>query len=266
MAKILSKRNIGHCAFLLFLIINVSSAAISASSQSTQQPRYVDGVESIIQSHQYVQQTPALTYWKVSPYYLSQRNESSCSLASATMLVNAARSNQTLVADQPLATQDSLLNLVKDKTWEEGVKVDGNGVTLDQMKSFVPKALEAYGLHNFTVEVIHTQDSSGEHALKLHKALLDMENSGQSFIIANFNQKFISGTMSVGHFAPLGAYDSKTKRVLIMDPDRILFEPYWVPEKRFLESMATMDEDAHKSRGYLLIKMLPEHSRTTKPQ
>ena len=264
-SKICSKLSRTRYAFLLSLIINFSTA-ISASSQSTQQPLYVRGVESIIQSHQYLQQNPSWTYWKVSPYYLAQRNESSCSLASVTMLVNAARNNHTLIADQPLATQDNLLTLVKDKTWEEGVKVDGNGVTLDQMKAFVPKALEAYGVHNFTLQVIHTLDSSGENALKLHKALLDMEKNGQLFIIANFNQKFISGTMSVGHFAPLGAYDSKTKRVLIMDPDRILFEPYWVPEKLFLESMATIDGDAHKSRGYLLIKMLPKPVKVNKPE
>jgi len=39
---------------------------------------------------------------------------------------------------------------------------------------------------------------------------------GQVLIIANFDQKFFSGTQSGGHFAPIGAYDAERKRVLLM--------------------------------------------------
>jgi hypothetical protein len=87
----------------------------------------------------------------------------------------------------------------------------------------------------------------------LHEALLQSEKD-QVFIIANFNQVFFSGTLGGGHFAPIGAYDAEKKRVLIMDPDREFFEPYWVSEQLLLKSMATRDDETQVYRGYMIIK------------
>jgi hypothetical protein len=58
------------------------------------------GVVSIIHSHEYLRENSAKTYWKISPYYLSQPTDSSCSVAAATMVLNAARSPQMLYANQ----------------------------------------------------------------------------------------------------------------------------------------------------------------------
>ncbi len=243
------------CAFLLYFVASAISFSLLGTVVHAEKPRYVHGVESIVHSHQYIREHAATIYWKVSPYYISQRNGSSCSLATSTMIVNAARSNKQLVANEQLATQNGLLTRVKNKEWSDNVKDDGNGVTLDQLHAYLPKAMEAYGLHNFTLELVHTKNSSKENQTKLHNALVESEKTGQTFIIVNFNQQFISGTESVGHFAPIGAYDSQSKRVLIMDPDRELFEPYWMPEKLLLESMATQDDTTKVYRGYLLVKM-----------
>ncbi|MCL9683372.1 phytochelatin synthase family protein [Legionella maioricensis] len=245
--------------YVFFLLINFFALSPQASIalQATQPlvPRYVSGVESILNSHQYIREHDAPLYWKLSPYYISQPTDCACSLASVVMIINAIRSSQPLAANQQLATTDNILKRVEDKSWQDNVKKGGNGVTLDEVKPLMSKALKAYGLKNFTVEVIHTKNTSKETAEKLHHDLMGAEQTGHVFIIANFNQKFISGTMSVGHFSPIGAYDAQTKRVLIMDTDRELFEPYWVPEKLFLQSMSTIDEDAHNCRGYLLIKI-----------
>jgi hypothetical protein len=239
--------------FLLFLIITLFTPfASSYSSNQPLQPRYVTGVSSIIDSHEYIRQHAAPIYWKMSPFYVSQRNDTSCSLASATMLVNASRINDVVSANQELATQDKLLAKVNDKTWAKGVAPDGDGITLDQMYSFLPKALEAYGVHHFNIEVVHVNNTPKD-ADQLHAALVNMENTGNSFIVANFDQNFFSGSMVAGHFSPIGAYDAENKRVLIMDVDRALYEPYWAPEKLVLESMATEDSSAHKNRGYLVV-------------
>ena len=40
-----------------------------------------------------------------------------------------------------------------------------------------------------------------------------------------------------------------------MDPDREFFEPYWVPEDRLLNSMATEDSDAQQNRGFVIIQL-----------
>ena len=112
--------------------------------------------------------------------------------------------------------------------------------------------MKAYNLPPTRLEVIHATRAK-DIAIKFHQALLKGEKTGRTFVIVNFDQKFISGTLSVGHFAPVGAYDVSTKRVLIMDPDRELFEPYWVPESLLLKSMETRDFDERKNRGFIIV-------------
>lgn len=241
-----------HSTFLLFLVTSIFTSFTRAETDT---PKYAFGVESISHSHQYIQQNQALLYWKLSPYYLPQLTDSSCSVATATMIVNAARSGQTFTTNQPLATQKDLLQRVNDTDWIKRVSQGGDGVTLDQLNVFMAKALEAYGVHNFTIDVVHLENNSKKNATLLHQVLMETEKTGKTFMIANFNQKFFTGTISVGHFAPVGAYDPQTKRVLIMDPDRQLYEPYWVPENLFLDAMATVDDEVNNHRGYLLVKL-----------
>lgn len=144
---------------------------------------------------------------------------------------------------------------IRESFWIKRVRQGGDGVTLDQLSILMAKSLEAYGVHNFTIEVVHLKNVSKKNESILHQALVQNEKTGKTFMMANFNQKFFTGSVSIGHFAPIGAYDSQTKQVLIMDPDRRFYEPYWVSEKLFLESMATVDDEAGNYRGYLLVKL-----------
>lgn len=221
-------------------------------------PRYAPGIVSILNSHEYISKQKALIYWKISPYYISQRNDRSCSLASATMIVNAARSSSLLCANQLLATQDDLLTRVTDEGWSKAVGLNGQGETLDQLKVLLAKALKVYGMHDFTIEAIHIKDSTEGDLSVLRNALIEGETTGQVFIVANFNKEFFcTDAWNGGHFAPVGAYDQQARSVLIMDPDRESYEPYWVPEKLFVDGMATVDSTVKKDRGYLLIKFKP---------
>lgn len=227
--------------------------AFARSQDWNKQSRYVPGVVSIIQDHGYIRTHDAPIYWEISPYYLPQPTDASCSLASATMVMNALRIPQMQYANQKLATTDSVVHSVNNG-WAKDVKQGADGVTLDQFGSFLEQAMKAYHILPTKLEVIHVTGVK-DIAAKFHQALLEGEKTGRTFIIVNFNQKFISGTESVGHFAPVGAYDVNTKRVLIMDPDRELFEPYWVPEHRLLNSMETEDSDTRKSRGFVIVKL-----------
>ncbi|MBA2650907.1 MAG: hypothetical protein H0U73_01355 [Tatlockia sp.] len=229
----------------------------SIQTKMVEGSRYAAGIESILHSHQYIQNNKAPLYWRLSPYYLPQLTDSSCSLASATMIVNAVLSQQKLMTKRALATQDEVLNRVNDNDWRNAVKQGGDGVTLVQLKTFLAKALEAYGIFNFELDLVQLKGNSKRDEFSLRNLLMESENTGTTFIIANFNQKFFTGAMSVGHFSPIGAYDSKTKRALILDTDRELYEPYWVPEKLLLDSMATFDNDAGLYRGYLVLRLLP---------
>ncbi len=252
-------------AFMLFFMrsfLAFSSQTETLQTKTVENSRYAVGVESILHSHQYFQNNKSPLYWRLSPYYLSQLTDSSCSLASATMIVNAVLSQENF-GHKSLATQDELLNRVNDSDWRQAVKQDGDGVSLAQLKIYLAKALEAYGVKNFEVILVPLKGSSKQDQLNLHKVLLESEKSGKTFIIANFNQKFFTKDLSVGHFSPIGAYDSKTQRALIMDTDRALYEPYWVSEKLLLESMSTFDKEAGHYRGYLIVKLIPKVKKIT---
>ena len=237
------------------LLISCFGASFADSSASNhdlnKQSRYVSGVVTIIQDHHYIRTHDAPIYWKISPYYLPQPTDASC--ASATMVMNALRIPQMQYANQKLATTNSVVHSTNN-AWENDVKQGGDGVTLDQFGSFLTQAIKAYRILPTKIQVIHATRVK-DIATKFHQALLEGEKTGRTFIIVNFDQKFISGTESVGHFAPVGAYDVKTKRVLIMDPDRELFEPYWIPEHRLLKSMETEDSDTHKNRGFVIVTL-----------
>lgn len=45
------------------------------------------------------------------------------------------------------------------------------------------------------------------------------------------------------------------KRILIMHPCRVFYEPYWLPETLCLQSMVTVDKEAKAYRGYLLVAL-----------
>ena len=64
---------------------------------------------------------------------------------------------------------------------------------------------------------------------------------GHDRLVANFLQSVYTGDAPVGHVSPVGAYDAKRARVLVFDVDRKWYEPYWVPEKAFVEGLATAD-------------------------
>lgn len=236
------------------MFATVTRAEAILPKNDVERPQYATGVVSIIQSHHYIQQNKALLYWHINPYYLSQLTDSSCSLASATMIMNAIKSQKKLTANE-LVTQDELLNKVNDNAWRIGVKQGGNGVTLDELKKFMEKTLQAYGIKDATVEAIHLKENSKQNELALKQTLVESEQTAKLFVIANFNQKFFTGGISVGHFSPIGAYDPSAKRVLIMDTDRQFYEPYWVPEKLLFDSMSTPDQDAGHHRGYLVIRL-----------
>lgn len=247
-----------NSSFLLFFITSFFSSLIRSEPavqlKKIEPISYVHGVEPINYLSPYFKNNQGSLYARISPYYLHQLTDSSCSLASATIIINALRSPQLLKGNQAPVSQHELLTRVNDSQWCDAVKQGGNGVTLDQFKLYLEKALQVSGIEHYTIEIKRMDKSELENRLSLHQSLIESETTGKTFIIANFNQKFFTGTLSVGHFSPVGAYDKITKRVLILDTDSELHEPYWVPEKLLLDSMSTPDTDSGHYRGYIVIK------------
>jgi hypothetical protein len=226
----------------------------SPSASSNAKPKYGPEAHRISIDHAYLQKAAAPDYWALSPYYTAQQTGAACSIASVSMVINGARAKLNLSADDELASQNNVLKKTKNAAWKGAVENTGGGVFLEQLGQYVEESFKAYGLTPVEVQVFHAQKTP-EFKKVLHDALVENEKSADDFIIANFIQGVYTGDADAGHIAPVGAYDAKTKRVLIMDPDREWYEPYWVSEDTFLDGMATGDKGSGMTRGFVWVKV-----------
>jgi hypothetical protein len=245
--------------FLLLLLSLTTGSAAHAIDEGLK-PKYGPEAKVLSRSNEYIRRAPAPDYWALSPYYVPQQDGRSCSLASVTMVVNAARSGVAtrppLGSDDELATQPTVFKRVDSEVWKKGLGPIGRGVTLDQLGVLMKDSLKVYGLETVKLEVVHVEDPKAAGVKSLvRKALEANEKSAKDFIIANFDQGVFTGDAQAGHIAPVGAYDAKTRRVLILDPDRQWYEPYWVSEETFIKAMATQDGDAGRKRGFVWVSV-----------
>lgn len=219
-------------------------------------PKYAPETQPLNRAHNYLTSHPSPDFWSLIPYYAAQQNEASCSVASVTMLINAIRSRQDLSSEERLVTQSELLKKVKNDFWAKAVSEKvGFGVTLDQLGDLIQKSLKAYGIEKAQVLVTHVPlKRTPEFIKKFHQLLLENEKSSKNYLIINFDQKIYTGDAPVGHFAPVGAFDPANNQVLVLDPDRTWYEPYWVSEERLLNGMATHDSASNQTRGYIYIE------------
>lgn len=228
---------------------------LSAGPAAAEQfkPKYGPQATRISKANDYFREAAAPDYWALSPYYAAQYNGRACSVGSVAMVVNAARADQDLIADEKLVTQQDLLDKAGSKLWKRAVGAGGQGVTLDQLGELIKRSLNAYGFPNAKVEVVHLDQAGADAVAKLREVLARNEKSAGDFIVLNFVQGVYTGDADVGHISPVGAYDSKRDRVLVMDVDREWYEPYWVPVETVAKGMATRDKSANKNRGYVYV-------------
>ena len=88
---------------------------------------------------------------------------------------------------------------------------------------------------------------------QLRAALRANEASAGDWLLLNFLAESFVGSGAYGHIAPVGAYDAEAQRVLVLDPDREWYEPFWLPDEDALRGMATLDADSGRPRGYVHV-------------
>jgi hypothetical protein len=197
-------------------------------------------------------------FWNLIGFYVPQVTGSSCSAASVSMVLNAARAGLPKSADDKVILQPDLIEAVKTEHWKKLLSLPGyqgeRGVTLDRLGRVVEAAFKEFGFAKVSTRVVHAENTP-EAKKALVEALAENEKSSRDFIIANFNQQAYTDDADAGHISPVGAYDSETGRVLILDSDREYYEPYWVSVDTFLRGMATQDSTAKKARGYVVVHL-----------
>ncbi len=236
----------------VFVALVIACPEVSLCAEQAPREKYGSGVVRLYRARDYIRQKPAPDYWALAPYYLAQPDDQACSAASVAMLINAFRAEFDLTANDELATPQSVVAAIEDRRWKEKIGPGGQGVTLDELADLVKQLLAIYRIGPGEVRVVRFA-AGKEGQSQLRRLLVENEKSANDFILANFLQSVATGDPegAVGHFAPVGGYDEATDRVLIFDPDRRWYEPYWISAETLLAAMATRDPDTGQSRGLL---------------
>lgn len=215
---------------------------------------------TLAQDNAYFRKNPAPDFWAMIGYYVPQFNGAACSAASVAVALNGARATLSKTADDKVVPQEELLDKIKVENWKERLSKKGwgpkkiYGTSLEVLGKVAQASFRAYGFPKAEVDVVEVKDMSDATVEKIRDALKANEKSADDFIIANFNQKLYTDDAEAGHIAAIGAYDADKKRVLILDPDREYYEPYWVSEKVFIEGMNTKGSEGGGFRGYIVVR------------
>lgn len=171
-------------------------------------------------------------------YYRGQETDSSCSVASAAMVVNAIIDNDEFMTEEEILTHSG------SQTWMKAVAPDGDGLTLEIF------ANELAGLFlklKLSYEVVFVHMDSVESEALFRKALL------KDYVIMNFDQGLATtGFPGIGHFSPVGRVNRN--KIYVLETDRRNFKPYWLTMDTAIKSMKTIDHDSQKFRGFLWIR------------
>ena len=232
-------------SFALVGALNYSPSASAkvAPSARTDAFKYPVDVSPLSRDNTYLRASIAPDFWALMPYLSNQKTNSDCSVATAVTLLNGMRRFKELKIDEMLLTPESILKRTRDKVWSEATAEDGGGISLTQFSQVLEKAFRAHAIDNANVKPVPFGDFN---VAQLEKELIGDEASNRDFLIINFDQGFVMEDESVGHFALVGAYDAKKKRVLVLDPNKDWYEPYWVPLVKLYRSMA-------EDRGYIKV-------------
>lgn len=184
------------------------------------------------------------SYWPLSAYFETQKNQAYCSVATSVMALNALgiqRPKSSLYPDFPYFSQDDFFRSV-DPDIANPARVSMEGMTLDQLadvlKSF-PVSVRKYRATDLTL----AQFRDLIRSTTLH---------GDRFVLLNFKRTSI-GEVGGGHWSPLAAFDAATDSALLLDVARYKYPPVWVPLSQLYAGALEVDSVSGLARGVVII-------------
>lgn len=207
-------------------------------------------------------------FFRLAPHFQSQKDKMTCGPVSGVIVLNAFRRHNArapledlcaeFVRTEATADYDARLPLytldvfftpaVREiKTLEQifGAPHDGKaryGLELGHLH----RMLEAHSLHSeLRVAAVTLTESTIRE--EWTRNLQDPDD----FVLVNFKRSVLEQPGG-GHFSPLGAYDSVSDSVLVMDVNPTTLGWYWVDVPLLISAMQTLD--VTQNRGYLHVR------------
>ncbi len=177
-------------------------------------------------------------------HYVRQFHESSCSVASVAMAVNAVATMIRGDAHLPL-TQMDLLDNVSTGNWKKRMSEDGDdgkrGLPILLLGEVVKGSFDAFNIPYVAIETVPIPANPALReaaAAALKERLRSFETEGDGILIAHFDQGVVVPGLNIPHISPVGGFDMETSQVTILDVDRHQPGPYRVSFQRFFRGMA----------------------------
>lgn len=173
--------------------------------------------------------------------YLTQSAGNFCGVASGVMVLNAMQ------VPAPNAKEWGAQHYTQDNFWNDCAKGVLSptlmpGMTVDQLGDLLQ-------CHPASAHVVHAADTSLEDFRAL--ALKNLSTQGD-FLIVNYDRAGV-GQESMGHISPLGAYNAKADKVLLLDVARYKYPPVWADVPALFAAMQTNDFVSAKTRGFVSV-------------
>jgi hypothetical protein len=184
------------------------------------------------------------SYWPLSQYFETQRNEAFCSVASSVMVLNALgvrRPESSLYPDFPFFSQQDFFRSI-DPQVANVATVSKEGMTLDQLGA----ALRSFPVD---VEKFHASDLSLD---RFRDLVRDTTARRDRFALLNFRRVEI-GETGGGHWSPLAAYDPASDSALLLDVARYKYPAVWVPVAQLYAAAQAVDSVSGLSRGLVIV-------------
>jgi len=184
------------------------------------------------------------SYWPLSEYFETQRNEAYCSVASSVMALNALgikRPESTQYPDFPYFSQEDFFRSV-DPQVANAARVSREGMTLDQLSAV---------LSGFPVEVKKFRSSDLTLA-QFRDLIRDTTGHSDRFVLLNFRRVEI-GEEGGGHWSPLAAYNAASDSALLLDVARYKYPAVWVPIAQLYAASQAVDNVSGLSRGLVIV-------------
>jgi len=215
-------------------------------------------------------------FFQLAQTYQPQINPLYCGIASSVIVLNALRQSKATIPSQPeleipappsfgggqlsfpsysqLTFLNSETERVKSRQIIELKNLSKNG---EQDSSTINPGLSLADLQG----MLHTYhaDAKLEYAAdedilrgagRFRKTLRVVLSESASFLVVNFKGNTL-GAATSGHITPVGAYDSTSDSVLLLDVASHKNPWYWVPVKHLYQAMHI--KDGIHYRGYLVI-------------